>query len=196
MRKPDITPFLVSALGVSITRPLAPSFRGKPPFLAFSIDIYDNLPNSVNEDRLREFFSQQGEVTDAKLMRTKFQEVNSGSRYIPVHGVYFGLAVAIMAVTFVYPKLQKVKKHQKNGKDVSMGFGFVEFDSVETATSVCEDLQGTVLDGHSLILQLCHSKKAGQASTKQEAQNTLENLSSAHFYSHLVRERAKEREKQ
>jgi len=34
-----------------------------------------------------------------------------------------------------------VKKHLKNGKNVSMGFGFVEFDSTETATSVCNDLQ-------------------------------------------------------
>lgn len=53
----------------------------------------------------------------------------------------------------------KIKKHLKNGKNVSMGFGFVEFDSVETATNVCRDLQGTVLDGHALILQLCHAKK-------------------------------------
>ncbi|CAL8149028.1 unnamed protein product [Prunus armeniaca] len=53
----------------------------------------------------------------------------------------------------------KVKKHLKNGKNVSMGFGFIEFDSLETATNVCRDLQGTVLDGHSLILQLCHAKK-------------------------------------
>jgi RNA recognition motif-containing protein len=34
-----------------------------------------------------------------------------------------------------------VKKHVKKGKTVSMGFGFVEFDSVETATGVCKDLQ-------------------------------------------------------
>ncbi|KAK6916042.1 RNA recognition motif domain [Dillenia turbinata] len=53
----------------------------------------------------------------------------------------------------------KVKKHLKNGKNVSMGFGFIEFDSVETATNICRDLQGTVLDGHALILQLCHAKK-------------------------------------
>jgi multiple RNA-binding domain-containing protein 1 len=38
-----------------------------------------------------------------------------------------------------------VKKHVKNGKNVSMGFGFVEFDSVETATSVCKDLQAAPL---------------------------------------------------
>lgn len=31
-----------------------------------------NLPKHVAEDRLRDFFSQKGEVTDAKLMRTKY----------------------------------------------------------------------------------------------------------------------------
>lgn len=53
----------------------------------------------------------------------------------------------------------RVKKHLKNGKMLSMGFGFIEFDSVDTAVKVCKDLQGTVLDGHALILQLCHNKK-------------------------------------
>ncbi|KAK7320975.1 hypothetical protein VNO77_30986 [Canavalia gladiata] len=56
----------------------------------------------------------------------------------------------------------KVKKHLKNGKNVSMGFGFVEFDSPETAANVCRDLQGTVLDSHALILQPCHVKNDGQ----------------------------------
>ncbi|XP_020103411.1 multiple RNA-binding domain-containing protein 1-like [Ananas comosus] len=65
-------------------------------------------------------------------------------------------------------KSVKVKKHLKNGKFVSMGFGFIEFDSVETATSVCKDLQGTVLDGHALSLQLCHGKRDGQVSKKGE----------------------------
>ncbi|KAJ6843516.1 multiple RNA-binding domain-containing protein 1 [Iris pallida] len=63
-------------------------------------------------------------------------------------------------------KSAKVKKHLKNGKNVSMGFGFIEFDSIETATAACRDLQGTVLDGHALILQLCHAKKDGQAPKK------------------------------
>ncbi|PSS01112.1 Multiple RNA-binding domain-containing protein, partial [Actinidia chinensis var. chinensis] len=56
----------------------------------------------------------------------------------------------------------RVKKHLKNGKNVSMGFGFLEFDSVELAVNVCRDFQGTVLDGHALILQLCHAKKDEQ----------------------------------
>ncbi|KAL1537533.1 multiple RNA-binding domain-containing protein 1-like [Salvia divinorum] len=53
----------------------------------------------------------------------------------------------------------RIKKHVKNGKTLSMGFGFIEFDSVDTALKVCKELQGSVLDGHALILQLCHHKK-------------------------------------
>ncbi|MED6175286.1 hypothetical protein PIB30_076976 [Stylosanthes scabra] len=49
-----------------------------------------------------------------------------------------------------------------------MGFGFIEFDSLETATNICKDLQGTVLDGHALILQLCHAKNGGQLEKKVE----------------------------
>ncbi|KAG8370125.1 hypothetical protein BUALT_Bualt14G0084900 [Buddleja alternifolia] len=62
----------------------------------------------------------------------------------------------------------RVKKHLKNGKNVSMGFGFIEFDSVDTSVNVCRDLRGTVLDGHALILQLCHAKKDEQLSKKIE----------------------------
>ncbi|KAJ6945830.1 multiple RNA-binding domain-containing protein 1 [Populus alba x Populus x berolinensis] len=58
----------------------------------------------------------------------------------------------------------------KKGKNVSMGFGFIEFDSVETATNICRDLQsfvqGTVLDGHALTLQLCHAQKDEHAVKK------------------------------
>lgn len=62
----------------------------------------------------------------------------------------------------------RIKKHLKNGKNVSMGFGFLEFDSVETAANVCRDFQGTVLDSHALILQLCHAKKDGKALSKAD----------------------------
>ncbi|RHN48157.1 putative nucleotide-binding alpha-beta plait domain-containing protein [Medicago truncatula] len=62
----------------------------------------------------------------------------------------------------------KVKKHLKKGKNVSMGFGFVEFDSAETATSVCNDLQGAVLDSYAHILQPCHVKNVGKVQKKVE----------------------------
>ncbi|RWR88657.1 RNA recognition motif domain-containing protein [Cinnamomum micranthum f. kanehirae] len=69
----------------------------------------------------------------------------------------------------------KIKQHLKNGKNVSMGFGFIEFDSMETATSVCRDLQGSVLEGHALILQLCHSKD-GKALEKVEKDKSTTKL--------------------
>ncbi|XP_078438055.1 nucleotide/nucleic acid binding protein [Wolffia australiana] len=62
----------------------------------------------------------------------------------------------------------KVKKHMKNGKSLSMGYGFIELDSLETATEVVSQLQGTVLDGHALILQLCHAKKGDQTRKTDE----------------------------
>ncbi|KAK8940474.1 Polyadenylate-binding protein RBP47C' [Platanthera zijinensis] len=73
-------------------------------------------------------------------------------------------------------KSVKVKKHLKNGKNLSTGFGFIEFDSVETATSVCRDLQGTILDGHALILQLCHAKNDDQAQNKVGKDKSLTKL--------------------
>lgn len=73
-------------------------------------------------------------------------------------------------------KSVKVKKHLKNGKNLSTGFGFIEFDSVETATSVCRDLQGTILDGHALILQLCHAKNDDQAQNKAGKDRSLTKL--------------------
>lgn len=62
----------------------------------------------------------------------------------------------------------RIKKHMKNGKYVSMGFGFIEFDSMETAMNICRDLQGTILDGHALILQLCQVKKDEQVLNKAD----------------------------
>lgn len=47
----------------------------------------------------------------------------------------------------------QVKKHLKNGKNVSMGFGFLEFDSVETATNVCRDLQVKPESGENYCIQ-------------------------------------------
>ncbi|CAH9138526.1 unnamed protein product [Cuscuta epithymum] len=52
-----------------------------------------------------------------------------------------------------------IKKRIKDGKIVSMGFGFIEFDSVDTALKIYKDMQGTVLDQHALTLQLCQAKK-------------------------------------
>ncbi|GAA0184194.1 RNA splicing factor [Lithospermum erythrorhizon] len=72
---------------------------------------------------------------------------------------------------------ESLKKHfsklVKGGKILSVrvlkGFGFIEFDSVDAAVNICRDIQGTVLDGHALILQICHAnKEEGKTATKVE----------------------------
>ncbi|XP_030470431.2 uncharacterized protein LOC115688674 isoform X2 [Syzygium oleosum] len=69
-----------------------------------------------------------------------------------------------------------IKKHMKNGKHVSMGFGFIEFDSMETATTICRDLPGTILDGHALILQLCQVKKDERVLKKADEERSSTKL--------------------
>ncbi|KAL6546193.1 hypothetical protein OROMI_021914 [Orobanche minor] len=73
-------------------------------------------------------------------------------------------------------KILSVKKHIKNGKSVSSGFGFVEFDCVNTAVNVCKDLHESVLDGHTLVLQLCHAKKDDILPNKIENDRSLTKL--------------------
>ncbi|KAL3679101.1 hypothetical protein R1sor_022057 [Riccia sorocarpa] len=60
-------------------------------------------------------------------------------------------------------KISTKPNKKKGGKALSMGFGFVEFDSVETATEVCKQFQGTVLEGHALVLQLSHAAKRAES---------------------------------
>ncbi|CAH8345378.1 unnamed protein product [Eruca vesicaria subsp. sativa] len=65
-----------------------------------------------------------------------------------------------------------IPKHVKNGKNVSRGYGFVEFDSVETATSVIRDLQGTSLHGHPLQLRFTEHKRRDTVAKVSEKMST------------------------
>lgn len=56
-------------------------------------------------------------------------------------------------------------KKQKNGRVLSMGFGFVEFSSLKDATRALAVLQGSLLDGHSLEVKPS-DKQISAASTK------------------------------
>lgn len=59
------------------------------------------------------------------------------------------------------------------GEKLSLGFGFVQFSSVESAKRAIDLLQGTVLDEHALQLKLARSnsfqEKAGQAAATSSA---------------------------
>ncbi|ESQ55405.1 hypothetical protein EUTSA_v10024436mg [Eutrema salsugineum] len=70
----------------------------------------------------------------------------------------------------------KIIKHEKGGKQVSKGYGFVEFDSVETATNVYRDLQGTLLDEHALKLRFCEHKRSDQVGKGSDKDKTSTKL--------------------
>lgn len=58
--------------GEPASKEAVPAENGEPALLpATSRVCVKNLPKHVDEKRLREYFSAKGEVTDAKIMRTK-----------------------------------------------------------------------------------------------------------------------------
>ena len=63
-------------------------------------------------------------------------------------------------------KSAKIAQRNKDGKQVSAGFGFVECSNEEVARSVIQKLQGSSLDGHNLVLQLSQSKSNTATQTK------------------------------
>eukprot|EP00898_Chlorokybus_atmophyticus_P002229 jgi/Chlat1/3006/Chrsp2S08920 len=60
----------------------------------------------------------------------------------------------------------KMKAKGKDGKKLSMGFGFVEYRTTKEAAAALAKLQGSTLDGHALDIH--YSTAAGQA-TEEEA---------------------------
>lgn len=54
----------------------------------------------------------------------------------------------------------KIVTHKKDGKEVSSGFGFVEFPTEEMLKNAMKALQGHILDGHSLKLSLAKTSNA------------------------------------
>ncbi|KAH7293538.1 hypothetical protein KP509_28G030000 [Ceratopteris richardii] len=69
------------------------------------------------------------------------------------------------SVCSVTIKMKKKGDEGKEGKLLSRGYGFAEFDSSETAQRACKQLQGTILEGHALVLQLSHTKASEAVST-------------------------------
>ena len=64
-----------------------------------------------------------------------------------------GLASIFNAIKGFRSAKISMKKDVKSGKLLSMGFGFVEFNTVEGAKKALQTLQNVMLDGHSLQLK-------------------------------------------
>ncbi|CAI0392519.1 unnamed protein product [Linum tenue] len=108
------------------------------------------------------------DILDPRSTSKDDQPSNAAADQDDVKRVMLEQSVEGISEADIDPDRIEIKKHIKNGKNVSMGFGFLEFDSVETATNICRDLQGTVLDGHALILQLCHTNRDEHMTKKVE----------------------------
>lgn len=63
----------------------------------------------------------------------------------------------------------RIARHKgPDGKQLSSGFGFVECSAEAAARAAIRTLQGALLDGHKLVLQLSLKKSAGGAAAGKE----------------------------
>ena len=101
-----------------------------------------NLNFKTSDESLRKHFSEHmkgGRILSAKVY------LDLGSSFCWSREVQCSLALFLD---------YQVKKHIKKGQHVSMGFGFLEFDSVETATSVCSNWQVIMLSMQFFTLHI------------------------------------------
>lgn len=61
------------------------------------------------------------------------------------------------------------KKDPKTGQTLSLGFGFVQFDRKESMNRALDQLQGTAVDGHSLVLKKSQAHSTAAASTSSKS---------------------------
>lgn len=69
-------------------------------------------------------------------------------------------------------KSAKIAQRKKDGKQVSAGFGFVECSDESVARNVIQNLQGSSLDGHQLVLQLSQGNSRVQKKNDKRNDDT------------------------
>lgn len=57
-----------------------------------------NLPKYIDEDRLRNLFSEKGEITDVKLMRTKYFSYPTLDLFLPFVELFWLLQDIILTL--------------------------------------------------------------------------------------------------
>ena len=113
-----------------------------------------NLNFATTEERLGQFFAQHG--------ANNVRAVRIPKKVAPV-------------------KKQRNSRdnnqHDDEVKELSMGFGFVEFGSQESARTVLKRLQGSLLDGHALELKPSNTGKlASTAAATQQSEKAPSKL--------------------
>ena len=62
----------------------------------------------------------------------------------------------------------KVATKKSNGKELSLGFGFVEFERCESLNRALDELQGHVIDGHAILLKKSAVRMDAQPTRRTE----------------------------
>jgi multiple RNA-binding domain-containing protein 1 len=106
--------------------------------------------------------------------------VNSEGKVIFVTNLNFNTNEKTLERKFIEnsfePTKVKIITHQKGGNVLSSGFGFVEFDSEDEANKAVRAMQGVLVDGHSLKLNIAKSsdeKKNNLLGNKRQAETQL-----------------------
>ncbi|ORX86199.1 RNA-binding domain-containing protein [Anaeromyces robustus] len=69
-----------------------------------------------------------------------------------------------------------MKPNKKTGKPLSMGFGFVEFDTKDNAMSALKSMQGFALDGHALTLKFSHGATTSNNNNNNNKRKYTKNI--------------------
>eukprot|EP00986_Skeletonema_menzelii_P015693 scaffold12404_cov132-Skeletonema_menzelii.AAC.6 len=72
-------------------------------------------------------------------------------------------------------KAAPLKKSGASGEPLSMGYGFVEFSSEEDALNAMKSLQGKLIDGHALSIQLSAKSLSSKVNASAEGKSSSKN---------------------
>lgn len=72
-------------------------------------------------------------------------------------------------------KAAPLKKSGASGEPLSMGYGFVEFGSEEDALNAMKSLQGKLIDGHAVSIQLSAKSLSSKANVSSESKSSSKN---------------------
>ncbi|CAH2074076.1 unnamed protein product, partial [Thlaspi arvense] len=120
-------------------------------------DTNENNSDDVGENHVRRVNLEQlvnidTDITESSVVYVKNLNFKTSEESLEKHLTQVVKQGKILSV--------KIIKHEKNGKMVSKGYGFVEFDSNDTATTAIRDAHRTVLDSHALILTFSEDKRS------------------------------------
>lgn len=141
---------------------------------------YKNIKGSVLylEKAPRGILDQASEASDSKTMLPETPDSKGATSTVFVKNLNFSTSTARLSEIasslpgYVSARVKTRFDHARPGQVLSMGFGFIEFSSKESAESAIGALAGHQLDGHELVVQLSSkSTDAGETTRREDIQH-------------------------